>query len=78
MSAYHLRPQNEIEDRLLAIIEALPAVDRNNAERVSWHCGQLVALLFALGASERQANEAMYRLWRLRHQTPEIQAGDPP
>ena len=70
MSAYHIRPQNEIEDRLLAIIEGLPDVDRNNAERVSWHCGQLVALLYVLGATERQANDAMYRLWRLRHQTP--------
>lgn len=71
MTGYHLRPQAEIEDRLLAIIEQLPTVDRNNAERVSWHCGQLVALLYALGASERQANEAMYRLWRLRHQSPD-------
>lgn len=76
MTGYRLRPQADIEARLLAIIEQLPAVDRNNAERVSWHCGQIVALLYALGATERQANDAMYRLWRLRHQPPED--GDSP
>lgn len=74
MSAYRLRTQAEIEDRLYQIIEQLPDVDRNNAERVSWHCAQIVALLYALGASERRALHVMYRLWRLRHQSPELQA----
>lgn len=78
MTKFTLRPQSEIEDRLYQIIEQLPDVDRNNAERVSWHCAQIVALLYALGASERRAIAVMYRLWRARgapgHQSPELQA----
>lgn len=74
MTNFALRPQGEIEDRLFQLIGQLPAVDRNNAERVSWHCAQVAALLYALGASERQALNTMYTLWKLRHQTPELQA----
>lgn len=66
---YRLRPQAEIEARLLELIDSLPTVDDTNEERVSWHCGQIVALLFALGAEQRQAVGAMYRLWRGRKDT---------
>ena len=65
-SHYRLRPQAEVEARLLALIEQLPHIDHTNEERVSWHCGQLTALLFALGADQQTAIDAMYRLWRSR------------
>lgn len=66
MTAYRLRPQPDIEARLLALIDSLASVDDTNAERVSWHCAQIVALLFALGAEHGQAVGAMYGLWRSR------------
>lgn len=69
MTNFTLRPQGEIEDRLYGIIEGLPAVDRNNAERVSWHCAQIVALLYVLGAEPWQAVDAGYRLWVARNET---------
>ena len=60
---FQLRPQSDIEARLLDLIEQLPAVDHTNPERVSWHVGQIAALLFALGAEPWQAVDAAYRLW---------------
>lgn len=63
---YRLRPQADIEARLLELIDSLASVDDTNEERVSWHCAQVVALLFCLGAEHRQAVGAMYELWRNR------------
>ncbi len=65
-SHYRLRPQPEVEARLLELIDSLASVDDTNEERVSWHCGQIVALLFALGAEHGQAVGVMYDLWRGR------------
>lgn len=63
---YRLRPQAEIEARLLELIDGLASVDDTNEERVSWHCAQMVALLFALGAEHLTAVGAMYDLWKNR------------
>jgi hypothetical protein len=51
---YRLRPQAAIEARLL---------DHTNPERVSWHVGQIAALLFTLGAEEWVSVDVAYRLW---------------
>ncbi len=66
MTAYRIRPQADIEARLLELIDSLATVDDTNAERVSWHCAQIVALLFCLGAEHGTAVGAMYELWRGR------------
>ncbi len=63
---YRLRPQADIEARLLTLIDALASVEDGNEERASWHGGQIVALLFALGAEQQQAVAVMYNLWRDR------------
>lgn len=67
MTAFQLRPQAAIEARLLDLIDGLPTVDDTKAEAIAWHCGQLTALLFALGAEHKQAVRAMYELWQARN-----------
>lgn len=67
MTRFQLRPQAAIEARLLDLIDGLPTVDDTKAEAIAWHCGQLTALLFALGAEHKQAVRAMYELWQSRH-----------
>lgn len=69
MTAYKLRPQAEVEQRLLDLIDGLPTVDDTKAEEIAWHCGQLTALLFALGAEHKQAVRAMYGLWQARNES---------
>lgn len=65
---YRLRTQAEIEARLLELIDGMATVDDTRAECISWHCGQLAALLFALGAEHKQAVATMYELWQGRHE----------
>ena len=69
MTHYKLRPQADIEARLLELVDGLPTVDDTKAEAIAWHCGQLTALLFALGAEHKQAVKAMYELWQARNES---------
>lgn len=57
------RPQPELEAELLRLIDELQTADPTSAERVSWWGGQVVALLWALGAERGDAIEAMYQSW---------------
>lgn len=63
---FHPRPQAELEAELLRLLDELQAADPASEERVSWWGGQVVAILWALGAERGDAIEAMYRVWRDR------------
>lgn len=74
MTAYQLRPQAEVEARLLELIDGMATVDDTRAERIAWHNAQLVALLYVLGAEHKQAVAAMYELWQARHEPHESES----